>query len=40
MKNERLNFDEAYDVAQQANIDMIHEVALSENKRFNAEKEG
>ena len=39
MKDERLSFDEAYDVAQAENIVMIHEAALAENERFDAEKE-
>ena len=38
MKNEieRLSFDEAYDIAQKENIDMIHEQALAENDLFDA----
>lgn len=34
MKNERLSFDEAYDVAQQENIVIIHEQAMAENELF------
>ena len=34
MKNERLSFDEAYDVATQENIVKIHEQALVENELF------
>ena len=34
MNDERLSFDEAYDVAQEENIAMIHEQALAENDLF------
>jgi len=32
MTDERLRFDEAYEVAQQENINRIHEQALTENE--------
>jgi hypothetical protein len=38
MKNEKLSFDEAYDVAQRENIDMIHEQAMAENEQFNIDQ--
>ena len=40
MKDERLSFEEAYDIAQQENIVIIHGQALVENELFDAAREG